>query len=127
MITPKDNFVNLAGFAGSGLAFVPGLNLTNSVSTACKHYSNSKNKREVTIQRTKGAKTFKITRTNDPTKTTDEIINYYLKHSEEEIETDSNDYRENCHGNPHNRVKLPRSFLLSLCHTILPSFHQAVL
>ena len=127
MIAPKDDFINLAGFTDFNLTFISDLNLADSVGTTYKHYSNFRGKRGVTVQRIKDTKTFKITRTDDPARTTDKIINYYLKHSEEEIETDSNDYRENCHGNPHNRVKLPRSFLLSLCHTILPSFHQAVL
>ena len=123
MVAPKDDFVDLAGFTNSGLVFIPGLDLVDSVGTAYKHYSSSGGKRGVAVQRTEGAGIFEVVRTDGPARTADEMIDYYLKRSEEEVETGSDGYRGSCHGNPHGRVRLPRFFLLSSCYVMLPSFY----
>ncbi len=119
----RDDFVDLVGFADSGLIFIPGLDFADSVSTTCKYYSSFRGKREITIQRTEGAGIFKIIRTDGPVKTIDEIINYYFKCFEEKIKTGFNDYRRSCYGNLYGRVGLPRFFLFLLYYTIFPSFY----
>ena len=123
VIALKNDFINFIDFTGSGLTFISGFNLINSINTIYKYYSNSGGKKEIIIKRTEDAGIFKIIRTNGPAKTTDEIINYYLKRFEKEVETGSNNYRGNYHGNLYGRVRLPRSFLFLLYYIILLSFY----
>ncbi len=119
----RDDFVDLAGFTDSGLVFVPGLDLADSVGTACKYCSSSGGKRGVAVQRTEGAGTFEVTRTDGPVRTADEMIDCYFKYFEKEVETGSDGYRGSCYGNPYDRVRLSRSFLFLLYYIMLPSFY----